>query len=686
MTSQIVFPARKQPDQKVWLRRLITGFLLAAIPVWGVLSTLVQPVSAKPGQQTVLSQTIVINEIGWDGTASNANAEWIELYNPGPTPIDLTNWKLQSSDSSPDITFTAFTTTSIIPANGYFLLERTGDSTINNIAADYIYTGALSNTGEALRLYDSSNVLIDTANDTGGAWPSGESTTPCSMERRGALLDDPSSWITSTIITIGIDSVGNPVCGSPKSQNSQFVTPTFTPTFSPTPVGARRVLINEIAWAGTQADGSMGQWIELYNPGSSPIDITDWHLIAADSVPDIPLSGSISANGYFLLARRIDVFQSLAVQQVFSDSFSSSGESLNLFTGSGELIDTANSDGGPWPAGTGFVPYRSMERNGANLDTDAIWITFSGTPTVKDRNGNFINGSPGLSNWSDGMTQTPSPTPTSTNTPTTTSTATITLTMTSTPTRTLTSTRTLTPTRTRTPIRTLTPTRTRTPAKSSTPQKSLTPTPNRATPEPIILNEFLPQPHTDWNGDGKVDSGDEFIELKNLSTTSISISGYRLDDQDGGSAPYTIKDVTMQPGTRMVFFTSETGILLSSGGDSVRLYKPSGSLPADAFTYGVVKIPDQSWCRLPDNKQYIAITWKSGCEPTPNEVNKLAQSVFVGNRVEAAMCLRKDLPFPVYLAECEPLGLEMWSQPLWDILPPDFPRFFDLDTQEFILE
>jgi hypothetical protein len=138
----------------------------------------------------------------------------------------------------------------------------------------------------------------------------------------------------------------------------------------------------------------------------------------------------------------------------------------------------------------------------------------------------------------------------------------------------------------------------------------------------------------------------------------------------------------------MVFFASETGILLSSGGDSVRLYKPSGSLPSDAFTYThVIEVPDQTWCRLPDDpKSYFALKWNFGCEPTLGEANKLAESVVVGNRIEAAICLSKNLPLGVYLAECDPLGLEMWSQSLWDALPPDFPRFFELNTQEYMLE
>jgi len=109
----------------------------------------------------------------------------------------------------------------------------------------------------------------------------------------------------------------------------------------------------------------------------------------------------------------------------------------------------------------------------------------------------------------------------------------------------------------------------------------------------------------------------------------------------------------------------------------------------DAYTYGLIEVPNQTWCRLPDNNDpfsYEKMTWKFGCEPTIGLPNKLAESVFVANRVEAAICLSKNLPWGIYLAECDPLGLEMWSRALWDAFPPDFPRFFDVDNQEFILE
>jgi hypothetical protein len=720
----------------------MAGLLLAALPLWGILAGLAQPVSARPVNAS-LPMTVVINEVAWMGTKFNATDEWIELYNPGPSTINITGWVLKTTESpTPAINVTL---SGSIVSGGYFLLERTDDTTINDITRDQIYTGDLNNSGATLQLFDGS-VLIDTANLAGTAWPAGNNTTKCSMERVGVFDDAPSAWVTNNgIIINGHDAAtlpvgGNPICGSPKSQNSVFVTPTSTPTATTTatvtatptetltptitstatvtptvsqtvtvtPTGtvtltptisatvtitatrtltltrtltptktttslvsstatqtatrtvtatpSRILVIDEIAWMGTLAS-SADEWIKLYNPGLLPVNVNGWKLFSTDTSPTILLTGTIPAGGYMLLERTDnDTVRDVVVAnaQLYSGELTNSGESLSLVDASSTLIDTANGNGGLWPAGN-VTSFCSMQRIPGTVDSDSSWVTAS-IPAIPslDADGNPICGSP----RNDVLPPT------------------------------LTPTRTRTPTRTPTKPRTSTPVRTATPIRTATPKKTATKTPNRTTPEAIVINEFLSQPRTDWNGDGKVDSGDGFIELKNLSTVAITINGYRLDDQDGDSLPYTIKDVTMQPGTRKVFFASQTGILLSTGGDSVRLFKSSGSLPSDAFTYGVIKVPDQTWCRLPDStpRTYEVIAWKFGCAPTPGDVNKLAESVFIGNQLEAAICLSKKLPAAVYQAECDPLGLAMWDQSLWDALLPEFPRYFDLNAQEFLLE
>jgi len=878
-----VFPVPRRPGQPAWLRRLIAGLL--GVTILGLNYVLMGITSATAMQMSQVTSTsdVVVSELRFRGPVGG-NDEFIELFNRSTNIVNISGWVISASNSAtPAATSSRVTigSATLIPGQHYLIANTGSGGYSGSVTPDATYGVGITDGGGIAVINALGTIVDQVGTGNNSAYKEGAPLSPLtptpptnnSYERKavggikGCLDTDNNN-----------DDFGISASSNPESLLIVLTCPPPTPTNTPTvtPVGARRVVINEIGWGGTQADGSMGQWIELHNPDTAnPVDLNGWHLIAADGVPDIPLSGTVPEGGYFLLARRDNVFDALVLpsNQVFSDPLSSTGESLSLYTDVGELVDTANADGGSWPAGTGFVPYRSMERNGADPDSDSIWLTFDGTPTVRDRGGNFINGSPGLLNWADEMTQTPSPTPTAT------ATATLTLTRTITPTSTVTSTRTITPTRTLTPTKTLTPlnsptrtqtatatailsmelvinevawmgtsstnpndewielynpgpnnvnlslgwqlraadnapsidlvgnipaggyfllervddyvisnltadqiypstallsnttetlqlfspegelvdiangnggawpagnastycsmersgadvpdsdtawftstgvtkngddrtgnnkicgspqsrnwaydvtatptrtptlVRSRTPSRTPTPKKSATPTPNLALPQPIVLNEFLAQPRSDWNGDGKVDAGDSFIELINLGGQTISISGYRLDDREGDSPAYTLKDISLQPGTRKVFFASETGILLSAGGDSVRLYKSTGQL-ADAFTYGVIKFPDQTWCRLPDG----GTTWKFGCQPTLGGANKLAESVFVANRIEAAICLSKNLPLAVYLAECEPLGLAIWAPAFWDLALPDFPRFFEVGRQEFILE
>ena len=94
------------------------------------------------------SSGVVINEVAWAGTLASHYDEWIELYNNSDRDIDLRGWLLIAADGTPAIHLNG-----TIPARGFYLLERTDDTSVANIPADQIYTGALENTGETLYLY-----------------------------------------------------------------------------------------------------------------------------------------------------------------------------------------------------------------------------------------------------------------------------------------------------------------------------------------------------------------------------------------------------------------------------------------------------------------------------------------------------------------------------------------------------
>lgn len=124
----------------------------------------------------VASANIIINEVAWMGTTESANAEWIELYNTDASAVTLDGWSLKAADGSPSISLTG-----MIPASGYFLLERTSDETLPQIVANQIYAGSLGNTGEDLVLHNNENEIVDEVNQSSG-WLGGDNTTKQSMQ------------------------------------------------------------------------------------------------------------------------------------------------------------------------------------------------------------------------------------------------------------------------------------------------------------------------------------------------------------------------------------------------------------------------------------------------------------------------------------------------------------------------
>jgi Lamin Tail Domain len=292
---------------------------------------------------------------------------------------------------------------------------------------------------------------------------------------------------------------------------------------------------------------------------------------------------------------------------------SNNNERLYLYDASDNIIDSANANGGAWPAGNAS-DYSSMQRSVLTADSNFVWVTYDinrDTPAnyAYDANGNNIRGTPGRGNLPVNVTTTPTATP------------------------------------------------------RNTPRPANTPVPL----QPVIgISEFLPRPGTDWNEDGVVDVFDEFIEIINAGRIDINLGAYRLDDEQGqGSPTFILPSITLKPDERAVFFASETGILLSDAGDSVRLLR--GATVVDAYTYGVVRYPDQSWCRIPDRLGY----WNDPCFPTPNTDNALTGTVpspavpITG--YSPRVCLLPDTTPDVFVyGECEAGGDEIWNRKFWD--------------------
>lgn len=159
------------------------------------------------GNARAANASVFINEIAWMGTTVSSSNEWIELANDGSSAVSLTGWVL-SIEGKKDIVLSGN-----ISANGFYLIERTDDTTVPGIAADLIasFGTGIPNTGAILSLKNAGAVVdrVDGSQEwkIGGVL-AGDNTTK-ETAQRGA-----SGWFT-----------GNPTPRAVNGQPAEVATP-----------------------------------------------------------------------------------------------------------------------------------------------------------------------------------------------------------------------------------------------------------------------------------------------------------------------------------------------------------------------------------------------------------------------------------------------------------------------------
>lgn len=122
----------------------------------------------------------------------------------------------------------------------------------------------------------------------------------------------------------------------------------------------------------------------------------------------------------------------------------------------------------------------------------------------------------------------------------------------------------------------------------------------------IIINEIFPNPEGD-------DTQSEWIELKNLENSELNLDNFTLDDEEGGSTPFLIKNIQI-PAQGFALFTIQiTKLQLNNTKDAVRLFSPQKEL-IDAVTYENAP-SGQTYAKTESN------TWKWSSKPTPLQPN-----------------------------------------------------------------
>ncbi|MFA5360573.1 MAG: lamin tail domain-containing protein, partial [Candidatus Paceibacterota bacterium] len=169
------------------------------------------------------------------------------------------------------------------------------------------------------------------------------------------------------------------------------------------PPSQNKIIINELAWMGTQ-DSANNEWIELKNISSQEIDIANWQLLDKDNQIRIIFEAGIKIPkfGYYLLERTSDnSVPHINADYIYTGILNNTNEKLRLFDNYCNLQDEVFADP-DWPGGDNQEK-RTMERK-PNLawQTSAL---INGTPRRENSSG-FIPSSSGGGSSADTTTTT----------------------------------------------------------------------------------------------------------------------------------------------------------------------------------------------------------------------------------------------------------------------------------------
>ena len=170
----------------------------------------------------------------------------------------------------------------------------------------------------------------------------------------------------------------------------------------------------------------------------------------------------------------------------------------------------------------------------------------------------------------------------------------------------------------------------------------------------VLINEFMPDPARDWDGDGEYDyRDDEWVEITNTGDSTVDLAGFLL--RDGGEEVrwrYGFSGM-LEPGEARIIFGSDAlaweesngfpsyGLSLNNAGDEILLYRVAGAetLLVDSAAFGRSAADDRSIGRTVADPGVWAMfdAWNpcsdscfpmgNGCIPTPGKANDCTTSL-----------------------------------------------------------
>lgn len=307
---------------------------------------------------------IVISEINYNPHDNQTGGDWIEIFNTGNSPIDISHWHFKDGGAFNNYYFPTNTT---IDGQGHLVLTNDLNAfqlthpNVTNVIGDYAF--GLGNGSETLQLQDAygKTVFRFSYNDK-MPWPQTADGFGRTMERVFPIETNSNgtSWFAGCI------------GGSPGTNYSDCT---------------EELIFSEINYHSDSLY-DMGDWVELYNNSNAAIDISGYRFFDEDILNSytIPPGTVIEVGERLVIAENELKFNNLAptVSNYIGPSafgLDNSGEVIAIENALGQVVQSVRfNDSNPWPQGG---------------DGDRYTLELSDVNTSQNDGNNWFNGCEG---------------------------------------------------------------------------------------------------------------------------------------------------------------------------------------------------------------------------------------------------------------------------------------------------
>ena len=171
-------------------------FLSLAVGTYNIIVQDASEVCSYVESVPVRVEALVINEINFSSSDTFNPGDWIELYNPEPLSMDISNWQIKDDNDTHVFVIPEGTQ---IEGNGYLVFVK-DESDFASVFPDVPYIGELGfgfGGSDAVRLYTYENKLVDEVYyESEAPWPTCANETGNTLELITPDLDNllPENW------------------------------------------------------------------------------------------------------------------------------------------------------------------------------------------------------------------------------------------------------------------------------------------------------------------------------------------------------------------------------------------------------------------------------------------------------------------------------------------------------------